>query len=99
MEIISEKLLGIEVRVILLIKSDTWLKGMYRGNTFIGMYWDFKEDDVSLLFQAGNKLFPKNLKDWEAYEKIYSNRVDYFPRKLKDHFCLPTDKLEQYRAR
>ncbi len=98
MEIISEGLLGIEIRSIFLRKSDTWLNGMYRNSVFIGLCWDSEIEDASLLLDAGNKLFPKNLKDWEEYECKYSERVSYHPQLLDDHFFLPKETLEEYRA-
>ncbi|WP_370407948.1 hypothetical protein [Tenacibaculum dicentrarchi] len=98
MEIISEGLLGIEIRSIFLIKSDTWLNGMYRGSIFIGLCWNYEREDALLLLEAGNNLFPKNLKDWEEYEYKYSDRVSYHPRSLDDHFFLPKETLEEYRA-
>lgn len=97
MNIVAQELIGITVQTIYLKKSDTWLNGLYKGSTFIGVCWDFKAHSCKDLIAAAEAFFPKNINELPAYEKEFGERVTYHSVLDHNYFNLSTVELEQLR--
>ncbi len=76
-KIVAEELIDIVVQTIYLKKTGTWLCGLYKGSTFIGLVWDYKDVEIQPLMKAADDLFPKDYNDLEEYEQKFSERVTY----------------------
>lgn len=92
--IIAKELVGVTIQSICLKKSDTWLFGLYKGSTFIGVFWDFKTEKTKKLFEAAEDLFPKNINDMEIYEQKFGSRVTYHSCNENNYFDLSNILLE-----
>lgn len=97
MNIVAQELIGITVQTIYLKKSDTWLNGLYKGATFIGVCWDFKAQTSKDLINAAEDLFPKDINELPAYKKEFGERVTYHSVNDHSYFNLSTVELEQLR--
>lgn len=95
MKIVAEELIDIVVQTIYLKKSDTWLCGLYKGCTFIGLVWDFKTSNVTPLIKAADELFPKDINDLEKFEKEFGERVTYHKASDYRYFDLTDLKLKR----
>jgi hypothetical protein len=94
-KIIAEDLIDIVVQTVYLHLSDTWLSGLYKGATFIGVVWNYKDVDIKPLVKAADELFPKNLNDLASFEKKFSDRVTYHPVPAESYFNLDNVNLER----
>lgn len=95
MKIVAEELIDIVVQTIYLKKTQTWLCGLYKGCTFIGVAWDYSDVDITQMIKAADDLFPKDLNDLDAFKKEFGDRVTYHSASDYRYFDLSDVKLER----
>lgn len=95
MKIVAEELIDIVIQTIYLKKSSTWLCGLYKGCTFIGVVWDYTDVSIKSKIKSADDLFPKNLNDLEKFEKDFEDRVTYHKATDYRYFDLTDIKLKR----
>jgi hypothetical protein len=93
--IVAEELIDIVVQTIFLKKTETWLCGLYKGATFIGLTWDHTDVDIKSKLKSSDELFPKDLNDLDTFKNKYGDRVTYHPVTDYSYFDLSDIKLER----